>query len=97
MSKHQEDHKEKVNYLKLFFTGMVQVFFVAINTYFLSKEIFLAVFLTSFMISLIWSYNVKKVVFGTPISRISYALGAATGSIIGLWSSKVVFFHFFNG
>ena len=47
--------------LKLFTTGFIQVFFVAVNTYFLSKSFFIGVFICGFMISFIWSWNVKKV------------------------------------
>lgn len=80
--------------IKLFVTGMLQVFFVAVNTYFLAKEIAFAVFFTSFVISLIWSYNIKKIVFGNWLSRAVYALGAAIGSVLGLWSSKTLFVLF---
>jgi hypothetical protein len=76
--------------MKLFLTGFVQVFFVAVNTYFLSKIFYLGVFLCGFMISLIWSWNVKKVAFGTISDRIVYALGAAFGSVIGLLVSTLI-------
>jgi hypothetical protein len=76
--------------LKLFITGFVQVFFVAINTYFLSKIFYLGVFLCAFMISLVWSWNVKKVAFGTTSDRLIYALGAAFGSILGLLISTLI-------
>jgi hypothetical protein len=76
--------------LKLFITGFVQVFFVAINTYFLSRIFYLGVFLCAFMISLVWSWNVKKVAFGTTSDRLIYALGAAFGSIVGLLISTLI-------
>lgn len=76
--------------IKLFITGFVQVFFVAVNTYFLSKEFFLGVFVCGFMISLIWSWNVKKVAFGSLADRIMYALGAAFGSVFGLVVSTLI-------
>jgi hypothetical protein len=76
--------------LKLFITGFIQVFFVAINTYFLSKIFYLGVFLCAFMISLVWSWNVKKVAFGTISDRLIYALGAAFGSIVGLLISTLI-------
>ena len=76
--------------IKLFTTGFIQVFFVAVNTYFLSKTFFLGVFVCAFMISLIWSWNVKKVAFGSLKDRVSYALGAAFGSTIGLLISTLI-------
>jgi hypothetical protein len=42
------------------------------------------------MISLIWSWNVKKVAFGTISDRVVYALGAAFGSVIGLLVSTLI-------
>lgn len=69
---------------KLFITGFTQVLFVAINTYFLSKEFYIGVFFCGFIISLIWSWNVKKVAFGTIQDRFIYASGAAFGSLLGL-------------
>lgn len=76
--------------VKLFLTGFVQVFFVSVNTYFLSKIFYLGVFLCAFMISFIWSWNVKKVAFGTLTDRIVYALGAAFGSAVGLLISTLI-------
>jgi hypothetical protein len=76
--------------IKLFTTGFIQVFFVAVNTYFLSREFFLGVFICAFMISFIWSWNVKKVAFGTLTDRIMYALGAAFGSMFGLAVSTLI-------
>lgn len=74
--------------VSLFATGFLQVFFVSVNTYFLAKEIYLGVFFAAFMISMIWSYNVSKVVFGKLGDRLTYALGATSGSLFGLWSSS---------
>jgi hypothetical protein len=71
--------------MKLFLTGFAQVFFVSINTYFLAHEMYFGVIVAAFMISLIWSFNVKKVAFGTNIDRVVYAAGATFGSVAGLW------------
>jgi hypothetical protein len=42
------------------------------------------------MISFIWSWNVKKVAFGTMSDRVVYALGAAVGGLIGLVVSTLI-------
>ena len=76
--------------IKLFITGFVQVFFVAVNTYFLSKIFYVGVFFCGFMISFIWSWNVKKVAFGTMSDRVVYALGAAVGGLLGLLVSTLI-------
>ena len=74
----------------LFITGTVQVYFVAINTYFLSRELYIGVTFAAFMISMIWSYNIKKIAFGTLTDRILYSLGATVGSLAGLATSKAL-------
>jgi hypothetical protein len=77
-------------WMKLFLTGVVQVYFVAINTVFLSKELYVGVFFAAFMISMVWSYNIKKIVFGTMIDRVLYSLGATVGSLLGLFTSGLL-------
>jgi ABC-type uncharacterized transport system permease subunit len=74
---------------KLFCTGIVQVYFIALNTVFLSKENYLGVLFAAFMISIIWSWNIKKIAFGSLKERIWYALGATTGSLLGLFTSTL--------
>ena len=76
--------------ISLFVTGFIQVYFVAINTYFISKEIYVGVFVAAFMISFVWSFNVKKVAFGTTYDRVIYSLGATFGSVFGLYSSSFI-------
>jgi hypothetical protein len=75
--------------MKLFTTGFMQVFFVAVNTFFISKEYYVGVFICGFIISMIWSWNVKKIAFGTNKERFIYALGAGLGSLFGLISSVI--------
>ncbi len=70
--------------MNLFITGFVQVFFVAINTYLISIKKYEGVFICGFLISFIWSWNVKKVAFGTTKDRLLYSLGAGMGSLFGL-------------
>ena len=77
--------------MNLFITGFLQVFFVAINTYFISTKNLYGTFVAGLIISLIWSFNVKKVAFGTMKDRITYALGAGFGSFIGLCVSMWLF------
>jgi K+ transporter len=76
--------------LPLMITGFIQVYFVSINTCFLAKGMYAPVLLAAFMISWIWTFNVKSVAFGTHIDRLIYATGAALGSISGLASSDFV-------
>ncbi len=66
------------------------MFFVAINTYFLSKEVYLGVAFASFAISMVWSFNIKKLAFGSKTDRVIYALGATLGSVMGLFTSTLI-------
>lgn len=75
------------NKIQLIITGFLQVFFVSVNTYFLAKENYAGVIIASFMISFIWTLNVKKVAFGNWNDRIIYSLSAMGGSLFGLWFS----------
>ena len=74
----------------LFSTGFIQVYFVAVNTYFIANEMYFSLLIAAFMISLIWSFNVKKIAFGSLPDRVVYALGATCGSLVGLWSSSFI-------
>jgi hypothetical protein len=74
----------------LFFTGFIQVYFISVNTYFLSKEMYWGVLIAAFMISWVWSLNIKKLAFGSAFDRVVYALGATAGSLAGLWSSSLI-------
>lgn len=68
-------------------TGFIQVYFVAVNTVFLSRAMYGGVVIAAFLVSFTWSFNVKKVAFGTMSDRIVYSMGAMTGSLIGLGTS----------
>lgn len=77
--------------MKLLITGFIQVFFISINTFFISKQIFAGVFIVGCIISFIWSWNVKKIAFGTIADRLYYSLGAGLGSLFGLFCSVWVY------
>ena len=76
--------------LRTILTGFVHVYFVSVNTYFLAHEMYAGVLVAAFIISLVWSFNVKRVAFGTWPDRLMYAGGAALGSVAGLASSAMI-------
>lgn len=76
--------------MSLFFTGFLQVFLVAINTLLISKQQYIGVFIISFFISFIWSFNIKKVAFGNMNDRLIYSTGAAIGGLSGLFLGVIV-------
>jgi hypothetical protein len=70
--------------MKLFITGFIQVFFISVQTYLIAHKYYYVIIPVGFLISLIWTYNVKKVVFGTITDRVLYSLGASLGAFTGL-------------
>lgn len=74
----------------IFKTSFLQVFFISINTIFLSKGIYIGVALAGFLISYLWVSNVKKANIATKTDQIIYSLGAMTGGLFGLLLTDVV-------
>jgi hypothetical protein len=81
--------KDIRNKIELFFTGLLQICLVSANTYLISRSVYLAIFFIGFLVALIWSHNVKKIAFGSFWDRFSYSLGAAIGSVLGLYLIKL--------
>lgn len=69
---------------QLAFTGFLQVIFVSMNTIYVTRHAWVALIVTSFCISFIWSGNVKRIAFGDKLDRVIYALGAAFGCGVGV-------------
>lgn len=70
--------------MKIFFQSFFQIGLVAINTFLISKQLFLGVFICSACISLLWAFNVSKIALSDLKQKLIYALGAGTGAITGL-------------
>lgn len=77
--------------IELFVTGFIQISLVSANTFLIAHSIYLGMFLVGFVIAFLWSYNVKRIAFGTLKERLIYAVGAAFGGIVGLWIIKLLF------
>jgi hypothetical protein len=81
---------------KLLVTGFVQVALVSCNTYQIAHKQWIGIFVVGFLISLVWSWNVKKICLSTIKDRLIYCTGAAMGSVVGclladVWYSYVKF------
>lgn len=64
----------------LFLTGLLQVTFVAMNVNFIAHNMIVPMLLTGFMISLIWTINVKRISIGSWLDRVIYSTGAMGGT-----------------
>jgi len=69
----------------LFFTSYIQVMLVACSTVFIANSNPVGIIVSSFFLSLMWTVNVKKIVISTCLDRITYAGGAAIGSLCGMY------------
>jgi hypothetical protein len=71
------------NRIILFFCAFFQVALVACNVIFISTGNVLGMIVIGFLTSMIWSFNIKKMAFGSIWDRVSYALGAGLGTFFG--------------
>lgn len=75
--------------MKIFLQSFFQVGLVAINTMLIAKSLYIGVFIVSFLISLLWAFNVSKVAISTLNQKLTYAFGAGCGAITGLLILKL--------
>jgi hypothetical protein len=76
--------------IKIFFTSFTQIGLVAINTVLIAKGYILGIFLASFTISLLWSYNVSKIALSDIKRKLIYSLGAGFGAIAGYYLISLI-------
>lgn len=69
----------------LFGQGVVYVGLQAANVVQLARHHYVGAFIVGFLISLLWSWNVKGVAFRSGWGGVVYAFGAAVGTILGLF------------
>jgi len=74
-----------------FSTGLIQVMLVCVNTWQIANEKYLGAIIVGFLISLVWTLNVRAAAFGTIWQRLSYCLGAATGTALGLTITQIIY------
>jgi hypothetical protein len=75
----------------LFFRAVLQVTLVALNTYQVANGHYIGAIIVGFLISLVWTFNVKSAAFGSIIDKLIYATGAAVGTGIGLLFSTFIY------
>jgi hypothetical protein len=77
--------KNSYKNLAVFITGFLQVGLISAQTWMIAHGHYSGVFTVGFFISLIWTFNVSAIVGGKWLARICYSLGAALGSLCGMW------------
>lgn len=73
----------------MFIQSFFQVGLVAVSTILITKGYLIGVFIVSFLISLLWAYNVSRVAISTMNQKITYSLGAGCGSVTGILILKL--------
>lgn len=76
--------------MKLFLTAFMQVFLVAANTLFISKVFYIGVAIAGFLISFLWTYNVRRISIGSFKDRICYSSGAMIGGLSGVFLANQI-------
>ena len=71
--------------IRTFAMSFFQVGLVAVNTKFIQINNLSGIFLTSCIVSLIWTMNVNKMTGASLKQKLSYALGAGVGSMVAVY------------
>lgn len=80
----KKEIKQGLYLYRVFATSFLQISCVAINTYLITKLIWVGIFIVSFLISYLWALNVSKISVSTKEAKLVYALGAGCGAVSGL-------------
>jgi len=68
-----------------------QVMLVVINTWQVAhQKKFVGAIIVGFLISLVWTFNIKRVAFGDWTTRFIYCTGASIGTASGLIITKYI-------
>lgn len=76
--------------IKLTVAAFIQVCFVTMNVHFIGTGAILPMLVTSFFVTLIWTFNVKLVSISGMIDRTYYAIGATLGTGFGYFLSHTI-------
>lgn len=74
----------------LFCTALLQVFFVAMQPLLIINHRIVPMLICGFLISMIWTFNIKKMAFGNWTDRIVYSTGAMLGTGLGFLISSFI-------
>lgn len=77
--------------VSLFLTAYLQVLLVAVNTYQISHAHYVGAIFVGFLISWVWTGNVKRISISTRLERVVYCTGAALGTVSGLGLTQLLY------
>lgn len=74
----------KKHLVSIFLSSSLQIFFVSVNTILISREMVIQAGICGFLLSLVWTFNIKRIAIASWSERISYCLGAGLGTSGGI-------------
>jgi hypothetical protein len=82
--------RKKIHLVSIFFSSLLQIFFVSVNTILISKELIIQAGICGFLLSLVWTFNIRRIGLASWGERISYCLGAGLGTSGGILFIKTI-------
>lgn len=80
-----------MNNLATFTYAWLQVSLIAINTWQIANGKLIGALIVGFLISLAWTFNVKRAAFATWPTRLIYCAGASIGTGTGILISHLIY------
>ena len=80
-----------MNNLATFFYAWAQVTLICLNTWQIANSKFVGALIVGFLISLVWTFNVRRAVLGCWKTRLIYCVGASCGTATGLSLSLIIY------
>jgi len=75
--------------MRTFFQSFFQIGLVSISTVLITKHIYFGIFVSAFLISLLWTFNVSRIAVSTIKQKLIYSLGAGTGAVCGVFIYQI--------
>jgi hypothetical protein len=76
--------------MKTFFYSFFQIGLVSISTVFITKHLYFGIFVSAYLISLLWTFNVSRIAVSTIKQKLIYSLGAGTGAVCGVLLTQLL-------
>jgi hypothetical protein len=76
--------------MKIFFQSFFQIGLVSVSTILITKHLYFGIFVVSFLITLLWTFNVSRIAVSTIKQKLIYSLGAGTGAVCGVLLTQLL-------
>ena len=76
--------------MRIFFQSFFQIALVSISTILITKHLYFGIFVVSFLITLLWTFNVSRIAVSTIKQKLIYSLGAGAGAECGVLLTQLL-------